>query len=219
MPYHVDQGMAEEVVAVPHDAYIGYEVLRLTFTSSPAYDVSLSSDIKPSAPHIRPRFRLLAESDQDANLVSIFAADSEDLERHAYEVVDEFNDLDELEQRLSPAPPPKSHFALLNDGLLMTTRDLADLVNQPVFLAVREDASPYYVRDRVFRINVYNNTRVSKVRFNQASALGHLLENAPSGTLVEGLDTLRLIDGETVLNNDGNIVFSLVENDSTQQVR
>lgn len=215
--YHVDQGLAEEVEAVPHDAYIGYEVLRLTFSSSPTSDVSLSSDIEQKAPHIEPRFRLLAESDSDNNLVSIFASDSEDLERHAYEVVDEFNDGESLTDSSdhqpsfsTMSPLPKWHFALLSDGMLMTTRDLSDLVNKPVFLAVREDASPYYVRDRVFRINVYNNTRLSKVRFNQPSAMGHLLENSPAGTLVEGIETLRLIDGEKVVN-DGSVVFALIE--------
>lgn len=230
--YHVDQGHAEEVVAVPHDAYIGYEVLRLSFTSSPTDDVSLSADLLSGAggaledghrtPHIEPRFRLLAESDSDNNLVSIFASDSEDLERHAYEVVEEFGGGGDAEQQgsdsisTSSAPRasalPRWHFALLSDGLLMTTRDLADLVNKPVFLAVREDASPYYVRDRVFRINVYNNTRLSKVRFNQPSAIGHLPENALADSLVEGLSTLRLIDGEAVVD-DGSVLFALIEND------
>nr|XP_046911229.1 neural-cadherin-like isoform X3 [Dermatophagoides farinae] len=242
--YHVDQGMAEEVVAVPHDAYVGYEVLRLKFTSKPRYDVSLTlseddnldgsnshyhdGQIKNQEttittnnivePHIEPRFRLLAESDTDLNLVSIFASDSEDLERHVYEMVSSsssspssslvMND-DDYD---SSTPSSKSHFTLLSDGLLMTTRDLTDLVNKPVFLAVREDASPFYVRDRVFRINVYNNTRVSKVRFNQPSAIGHIRENAPGSTVVEGLETLRLIDGENLVN-DGTVLFTLIEND------
>ena len=235
--YHVDQGHAEEVVAVPHDAYVGYEVLRLSFTSSPTEDVSLSGDLllqssrgTSSTPAIEPRFRLLAESDSDANLVSIFASDSEDLERHAYEIVDmeAFGGGGEDQQQQSSAaaistsaPPtprssstfPRWHFALLSDGLLMTTRNLADLVNKPVFLAVREDASPYYVRDRVFRINVYNNTRLSKVRFSQPSASGRLRENAPAGSLVEGLEALRLIDGQAVIGGE-KVVFALIDNDA-----
>ena len=229
--YHVDQGMAEEVVAVPHDAYIGYEVLRLKFTSKPLYDVSLTlSDIDDDnnniknqetilttnsivvEPHIEPRFRLLAESDTDLNLVSIFASDSEDLERHVYEMVSSSGLTNDKDDSSSSTKSSKTHFTLLSDGLLMTTRDLKDLVNKPVFLAVREDATPFYVRDRVFRINVYNNTRVNKIRFNQPSALGHLLENQPSLTLVEGFERLRLIDDENLVN-DGTILFQLIEND------
>ncbi|OTF77911.1 hypothetical protein BLA29_012466, partial [Euroglyphus maynei] len=165
--------MAEEVVAVPHDAYVGYEVLRLKFTSKPCYDVSLTlsdddnfdgnnnhnhdngerknqettiTNNKLVEPHIEPRFRLLAESDTDLNLVSIFASDSEDLERHVYEMVSSSSSLMNMnddENNDSSTTLSKSHFTLLSDGLLMTTRDLTDLVNKPVFLAVREDASPF----------------------------------------------------------------------------
>lgn len=220
--YHVDQGMAEEVVAVPHDAYIGYEVLRLKFSSS--YDVSLPSDIERRAPPLEPRFRLLAESDHDNNLITIFASDSEDLERHAYEIVGQFDSLSVDSPMAVPSSTPPSsslpgrrHFSLLSDGLLMTTRDLSDLVNKPVFLAVREDASPYYVHDRVFRINVYNNTRLSKVRFNEPSASGHIGENLPANTMVQGLDSLRLIDGDNVVR-DGSVTFTLVTYDDDLSV-
>lgn len=159
--------MAEEVVAVPHDTYIGYEVLRLHLSSSPNHDISLAPGMHSE--RVEPRFRLLAETGSDVNLGSIFAADSEYLERHAYEVdgglqgeAEEDGD-DSRPHIVTTIEPRKYHFALFSYGLLITTRELADLVDKPVFLAVREDASPYYVRDRVFRINVYNNTRLTKV--------------------------------------------------------
>jgi hypothetical protein len=85
-----------------------------------------------------------------------------------------------------------SHFAILSDGLVMTTKNISDLLNQNIVIIIREDASPHYIRDRTLVLKVLQNTK-NALKFNSNQVLGHINENEEKGSVVNGLEDLKVL--------------------------
>ncbi|KAG8267901.1 hypothetical protein J6590_039285 [Homalodisca vitripennis] len=84
-------------------------------------------------------------------------------------------------------------FTVLEDGLVMTTSDLTPLVNRPVNLVVLEE-TPNATATHTLQLYVLD--RRDMLRFPQETYEGaRIVENAPAGTVVSGVPTLRAIGG------------------------
>ncbi|XP_052755548.1 neural-cadherin-like [Galleria mellonella] len=80
-------------------------------------------------------------------------------------------------------PQYASYFALLDDGLLMTTADLSPLLNQPLNLAVLEQ-TPYSSSAHSIHLLVMDRRKM--LHFPSSNGLqGEIPENAPAGTVVD----------------------------------
>ncbi|KFM79712.1 Neural-cadherin, partial [Stegodyphus mimosarum] len=77
-------------------------------------------------------------------------------------------------------------FAVMNDGLLMPTTDLSHLVNSPPLTLVVKEEAENGTKEQMVVVHVVDRNRL--VRFSQDSYSGHVLENEPVGTVVDGLD-------------------------------
>lgn len=101
-------------------------------------------------------------------------------------------------------PEYASYFTLLDDGLLMTTADLAPLLNQPLNLAVLEQ-TPYSSSAHSIHLLVMDRRRM--LHFTSTNGLhGEIPENSPPGTVVD-LPPIRA----TALLDVGPIAYKIIK--------
>ncbi|XP_059060577.1 neural-cadherin isoform X1 [Achroia grisella] len=101
-------------------------------------------------------------------------------------------------------PQYASYFALLDDGLLMTTADLSPLLDQPLNLAVLEQ-TPYSSSAHSIHLLVMDRRRM--IHFPTTDGLqGDIPENAPAGTVVD-LPAIRA----TALLTVGPIAYKIIK--------
>ncbi|XP_046961126.1 neural-cadherin-like [Vanessa cardui] len=100
-------------------------------------------------------------------------------------------------------PEYASYFTLLDDGLLMTTADLAPLLNQPLNLAVLEQ-TPFSSSAHSVHLLVMDRRKM--LHFTESSGLnGEIPENSPPGTVVE-IPPIKA----TAVANVGPIAYKII---------
>ncbi|KAG6452524.1 hypothetical protein O3G_MSEX007691 [Manduca sexta] len=101
-------------------------------------------------------------------------------------------------------PDFTSYFTLLDDGILMTTADLAPLLNKPINLAVLEQ-TPY--SSSAHSVHLYVMDRRRMLHFSTTNGLiGEIPENAPLGSVVD-LPPVRA----TALIDVGPIAYKIIK--------
>ncbi|XP_045765559.1 neural-cadherin-like isoform X1 [Maniola jurtina] len=101
-------------------------------------------------------------------------------------------------------PEYAPYFTLLDDGLLMTTADLAPLLNQPLNLAILEQ-TPFSSSAHSIHLLVMDRRKI--LHFAETNGLhGEISENAPAGSVVE-FPPIRA----TALINVGPIAYKIVK--------
>lgn len=110
-------------------------------------------------------------------------------------------------------PEYAPYFTLLNDGLLMTTADLAPLLDRPLNLAVLEQ-TPYSSSAHSIHLLVVDRKRMLHFATN-GDLHGEIPENSPPGTVVDvppiratALEDIGPIAYKIIKGNDDN-VFAL----------
>ncbi|CAH2104598.1 unnamed protein product [Euphydryas editha] len=100
-------------------------------------------------------------------------------------------------------PEYASYFTLLDDGLLMTTADLAPLLNQPLNLAVLEQ-TPFSSSAHTVHLLVMDRKKM--LHFTEKNGInGEIPENSPPGTVVD-MPTIKA----TALANVGPIAYKII---------
>lgn len=96
------------------------------------------------------------------------------------------------------------YFALLDDGLLMTTADLGPLLNQPLNLAVLEQ-TPFSSSAHTVHVLVMDRRKI--IHFAETNGLhGEINENSPPGTVVD-FPPIKA----TALVNVGPIAYKIIK--------
>jgi hypothetical protein len=104
--------------------------------------------------------------------------------------------------------PFSDRFALVDNGLLMTTAKLDALIHhpQPLTLYLAEDGP---ARKSTHAVQVYVVDRHHLIRFTKSVYRAHVTENAPAGTLVVFLDGLSV-----VAENGSQVKFDIMSGGS-----
>lgn len=101
-------------------------------------------------------------------------------------------------------PEYMSYFTLLDDGLLMTTSDLAPLLNHPINLAILEE-TPYSSSAHSVQLIVMDRRQMLHFT-NTNGRLGEIAENAPPGTVID-LPPIRA----TAIFDVGPIAYKIIK--------
>jgi hypothetical protein len=83
-----------------------------------------------------------------------------------------------------------SYFTVLDNGILMSTANMTDLLDHPVSLVVREELPESNV-STTHTVQLYVLDRCSMLSFSKDGYEAHVPENAPVGSLVKSLDVIR----------------------------
>ena len=111
-------------------------------------------------------------------------------------------------------------FTVLNNGILMSTSNITNLVDHPVSLLVREEVPESNV-STTYTVQLYVLDSHSMLSFPQDSYQGHVLENSPVGTVVQGLGSIRPTSDPSrklkyeIISGDGKGLFHVGLNEST----
>jgi len=83
-----------------------------------------------------------------------------------------------------------SYFTVLENGLLMSTANMTDLMDHPVSLVVREELPESNV-SMTHTVQLYVLDRCNMLTFPKETYEAHVKENSPVGSVVKSLDIIR----------------------------